>query len=616
MRGFSFVDDIQRRNRAERRLEEELTQQRARQNRQDKIAAEERAFVRGERQRVATERERRAEASRILADPNAPDELIEEFADIPEVSAYLAGRRTDAQTRADLEAAIQGEGPAPGTVSQGNQATQSPGGLAGQVEAAAVPESPLVTQPHMTQREIQEVSFTDPEQAAAIRDQQELEKAQKIESRNQARLAGLRPNERPPTPAEKAQAKKESERSIVESAWGAFGDANDPSGDSLRSLPAETLTSQYWEARSAIQDPEVLDNADRRMRPHIQETIQTQTQILTNPEINPNGLEARNATRKLSRAYGLANEIGVSYQPLRAAGVDARGLPIGTNAPLTDSVIASTQDAPGTPLPANPSTLRSDVTLVNRGARGQRVSERLAQAAFRLYKGGRIDLNSYSSLIKTGRLPAAAPEIKQFDPEKDTWAVYPDGRRVLIAPARKLDDSTIAGRNLISEEGLSQLNRIASAFDTGDDDARGTRMMNSFIGAIEQNEQRASALGYRLDNVNDVISLFNRWTNLHVVRDAYNDEWFADGRVNPDFTNVYGSLDDLLLNPDIDQQFIEDRNLRVPGTTTAGLGGQEPSVQDVRDRAPGFFDAARQSFPEFSNSSDEEIDAAFRAVGR
>lgn len=620
MQGYSFVDDIQRRNRAEKRLEEEIERQRHRQNIADRRQATLFNQSQEDRDYTLEMRRRLGEASALLADPDVSADALKPYLDIPQVSAFLSGRttaeRADAEMRQDLEN-VYGLNEQGGVGGQGNEVTQQqqPGGLVAQVAAAAPPGAPP---PRMSPGEIQALSFEDPQAAQKQRDAQ-MAHDREMKNRRERMISEtgeVMPQEM--TPLEREEEARRKTSSLTESAWNAFADANDPGGDQMRQLPSETLVSQYWEARQTMSDPEKQGNADLRMRPHIAKTIESQRQILDNPEVLPDSLEARNAQRKLSRAMGLAQTIGVHYDPLRSHGVNSQGIPIGRNQVLADNVVNSVGSDPGFPMPPHPGQQAMDINRVNRGTTGRRVSPALAASAFRLYKNGRMTIDQYASVIRTGRLPAAAPEIKAFSPEDNVYATYADGTMVLLQAARKLGDSDSLnyGRNLIGEDGLAQLNKIAGAYDDETDDARGTRLMTSFFDALQGNEQRAAMLGYRLDNVNDTIALFKRWTDLHVLRDAYNDEWFVDGRFNPDFTTDYGTLPEVLLNPEIDQQWARDQGLEVPGSTFLGMGGQAPEVGNVRPRPANFVEMAKKVFPYMENYSPEEIDAVFRGVGR
>lgn len=628
MQGFSFIDDIHRRRRADERLEEELARNRRRQDIADERQSTLFRQSQDDRTSRLTNEQRLREASSLLADPNVSDAELEQYADIPQVSAFLAGRRKEAEQLEDVSAVFgQQPGGAPAGQPPGNQVAQQPGGLAAQVEAAALPANG--PQPTMTEAEIQELSFTDPAAAAVIRDEQAVQREREAEGRRQAgeaqtraRAAGLRPGERAMTPFEQEEAarqrQEESEATQATAQWRAFGDVNTAGHDSINSLPSGTLVAQYWDGRSQIDDPQVVADADRRMRPHITNTINETRAVLADPNLDPNSMDARRATRHLQRAMGLAQELNVSYSPLREGGVDSRGLPLnGNNPALTNNAIAAAQSGPGTPIPNSPSRTRADMTVVNRGTRGNRLTERQTQAAFRLYKGGLLPLDSFTHYMQTGRLPSSAPEVKfeQFDPERPVYANVNGHLQMVLPPSRISDEELNRSRNLFGDEGLSMLNRLASAYDTPDDPQGGTRMIQAFRQAVSFNEKAISGRQMRLNNVNDVERLWRYWTDINVIRDAYNDEVFVDGRINPDFNQVYGDMNEVFMDPRFNQEFIEERNLRVGGTTTAGLGGDEFSVMEVPPRDPALYDRIRREAPEFANATDQEIETVLREQG-
>jgi hypothetical protein len=617
MQGFSFVDDINSRKRREDMLEQRLAEEsearKFQRQRLTQIDAERGA----DRASRLTKEQRAAEANRLLA-ADASDEELQPFADFPAVGARITQRRNDAADQADLGLISRGEG-LTGAVGAGVTQDEvppsaDPNGLTGAVQPAPIPGNEFDTPEKLTDRELNELANTDPAGAAQVRDQQRADVQTRRDAQNAAGPTGIGgPGAPVTTDAEKAATKRRAQQDQVNTEWDIFLDINDVAGDALRNLDPNLITAKYFDDRGNINDPQMRDQLDKRMAPHIQTTIGTQQEVLAG--VDPQSPEARNARRKLGEAYGLANEIGVQYEPLRQNGVDARGLPTnGGNQALTDAVVNSVSGAPGMSLPPDPNMTRADQTIINRGTSG-RVSERFSQAAFRQFKNGRINFAQYDSLIRTGRLPQVAPTFEQTDPKKDTWRVDANGNRQLIIPARHVptqEELESNSRNLINKDGLAHLNRISGAYDTPDDPVRGTRLVGSFINALAGNERRAMQGGYDLSTVNDVGALYQRWVDLHVLRDAYNDEWFADGRFNPDFTEEYGTLDTALFDPRIDE-LAAGGELEVPGTTTFGLGGDNPGITPTKARDPAVYDAIRQQFPEFAQADDNAIEAAIQA---
>ena len=627
MQGYSFIDDINSRKRQEKLLEERISEEDKQRDFLRQRLLQQDAERGADRATGIVARQRREAANRLLADPNTPDEDLAPYSDIPEVAQYVRDRKLDARDQADLEIITRGEGGLVGAVSgqqpagQQPAGQQPPGGLVDAVQPAPLPANEFEEPQRLTTRELNDLADQDPQAAMAARDEISTEKEERYRLQRQAQAAGLHADERPLTQAERERVVRRSQQDQVNNEWDAYLDIEDASGDGLRQLDPNILTAKYFDDRENITDLDRQTQLDKRMIPNIQATIATQQEILQTA--GPEGQqtpEARNARRKLSEAYGLANTIHVSYKPLRQAGVDARGLPAnGANAALTDAVVDQIDQGSGSPLPPNPNTTRADLTMLSRGTKG-RVSERFAQAAFRQYKNARITRPDYESLIRTGHLPMSST-ITQTDPTKDTWAniTNPDGTttRKLIIPARTLPKAAKAaaadtGRNLLDEDGLKHLNNIASAFNTKDDPTRGTMLSNSFITALAANEGRARQAGYDLSSVNDVGLLFQRWTDLHVIRDAYNDEWFYNGRFNPDFTQDYGTLDEALFKPSVDK-LAASGELEIPGTTTLGMFGTSPRLLGTKGRDPAVYNQVRQQFPEYAQSSDAEIEAAIAA---
>ncbi len=612
MQGFSFVDDINARKTRDARLAARLKlEDDDRKFRRGRLEDQDAQNLEDRTKRLALE-ERMKEVNRILADPDATPEQLEPFTDIPEVMAIVRGQRTDTRDRADLESisATRGLTGAVGAQQQVPAAVDpaDPGGLTGAVAPAELPADPGSPEA-LTDRELNAVAISDPAGAAQIRDEQKAEAKRQRDAKQAAGgFAGSGVVEQ--TQAQKDEVKRKAGLDQLNTDWDAFNDINNVAGDALRQLNPTILTAMYFDDRGSIDDDQTRDDLDEKMAPHIQSTITEQQGVLTG--LDQQTPEARNARRKLGEAYGLANEIGIEYEPLRQNGVDGRGLPInGANQALADTVVNAVQDAPGTSLPPNPNMTRADQTLLLRGTTG-RVSERLAQAAFRQYKNGRINFTQYDSLIRTGRLPQKPVEWEQTDPTKDTWRVDPNtGHRQLIIPARHVPTAkelAAKSRNLINEEGLAHIRTLERAYNTKDDETRGTKLTNAFITALASNEQRATRGGYDLSTVNDVGLLYQRWLDLHVFRDAYNDEWIINGRANPDFTEDYGTMPEVLFNQKVDQSAATGE-LEIPGTTTLGFGGQSPAITPLKPRNPAVYDAIRVQFPEFAQSSDDEIEA-------
>ena len=617
MRGFSFVDEIKARNRAEARLETRLSEQRQertfqrqrtqeadRQVRQDRGFAQlERDFV-AETRREDKDRELRGrEANKLLADPNSDLGLLQEYADFPNVAAEINRRRVIQQDQRDAET-VFGPGaqrPSPGAVTDPAAPEDIPQAPAGFVEALKPPSDELTTQRRLTDDELNLLANEDPAAARELRDQQNAAPRNILDV----------PVTRGPS-VERERLRKQGARADITAQWDQFADIANETGDALRELDSNLLTAKYWEDRSNISKPDIQRNADTRMRPHIQETIETQTEARLTAE--PNSREFRNASRKLSKAYGLANEIGFTFSPSEAAGVTGGGLPLDRNAQLTANVVESTQTGPGTPLPANPNQQRMDNTIVQRGTTGRRLNRKQLDAAYRMYKGGRLSLASYQTYMNTGQLPSGTKtSVVQMNPKLDTWMVITDASgneigRKIVERARDPDKNT--GRNVVSGDALSNLNNMASAYNTGDDKTRGTDLLGGFLSVLEQNENAGRAAGYDYGNVNDVASLYQRYQDLYVFRDAYNDEWFFNGDWDPDFTQDFGSIAQALFSRKVETaiasgEFEDPRS----GETIAG-------ITPLKTLTAADIENIRANVPELAEASAEEVQAAYDAQTR
>lgn len=562
LQGFSVVDNaVQARNRnqlLEQRLEEER-EQRAFQNERlrtlDAERAADRLEAQTEREYQREQRRRGAEATALMSDPNVDPALLEDYRDIPQVAAFFRDRGL----QEDAAYVFGNQAPAPGAPGTGQPGSQAPGIQGQALEAAELPPGPGGPEPVpvISAHELNRMGDVDPQ--AALEYRQRLE-AQGDDSNQPGFFTRVVDNLFNGPTAEAPHERKErlereerirnAEETITDQ-WATFYDMNNAAGDEMRNIQPQLLVDMYFDDRNSI-DPEVRENVDRRMGQHVQHSINLHTAIIANSD--PNSEEAARARVNLSKAYGVANAIGHDYQPLRMNGVDGRGLPNNNNNPqLTDAVIMGGINAPGFPYPNNPNQTRSDMTMVQRGTGAARISDRFAQASWRLLKGGIITNEQYSSLMRTGRLPASQPELVHHNPKEDLLAVYPNGQVQIVIPARDPDASRADWlRNTIGEDGLSQMNRWASALDDEFDDARGTRMMMSFSAALAQNEGKARARGYDYSNFNDITQLWQRFQQIAVFRDAYNQEWAYNGNWNPDFTEDFTSLGDALFDPRVD----------------------------------------------------------------
>lgn len=628
LQAFNAVDDAvsrrQRNEMLEKRLDAENKDreaQRKRVSQLDKERAEDRAIAKLDRDDRLRHTERAREANALLADPEVSDELLAPYSDIPEVSNFMAARAEDANLQAasrtfhdEINANAQ-----PG-VAPGQQATQQPGNQFTEnvVGAAELPGPSGQPVPIVSEAEINRIADEEGVEAAIpFRDARAQEMAKK-EASLAAGPTGTHSAQSfrggvsaPSLPDKEAIAAKQARTDTV-GQWQSFVNVNDPTGEPLRQLDSNILTAKYFDDRSNVStelSPDEVKRLDKRMAPHVAKTVETQTRILAASD--PSTPEARNARRKLGEAYGVQQEIFGTYQPLAVAGVDARGLTTnGTNEALTNSAIEQGKAAPGAPYPDNPNRTRADMTMVQRGTKG-RVSEKLAQSAWRLMKGGLINNTEYDHVMRTGRMPTAAPVIKDHDPKKDLIAVHQNGSVSIVMSARDPDAAIDAARNTWSDDALKQLNSQASALDDESDDARGTRTLSSFLAATSGYENLLRSKGYDLGNVNDAMILYQRFIDTAVLKDAYDSEWRMNGWFTPDFNTEYGTIWEAMFDKDLDK--LDKSDLEVPGTTSFGFGGEQPGLVPLKPRNPAEIQAVMQATGATAEEAEELIAERERA---
>jgi hypothetical protein len=618
MRGFSFIDDINQRKQAQlkldARLEEEAKDREFRRQAMTQKLAEsgaDRARSILNEQEAEEEKRRAGEFNRLYADPNTPDEELEQFTDLPGASALLRNRRLDTQRQGDLETVFSPglNAQATGVQAGQPQATEQPGtqqpgteGLSGQVQAAQLPPDEFAADgdtgvPYATARDLNELADTDPQAAMQLRDQQAQQAQPQPQEERRATSGPL--GITPTGPSEKVS-KAKAQRAQLEDEWKLFTDINDPTGDSLRNMSPSLLTAKYFDDRNNISDPNLRNTIDKRMKPVIAETIAVQQEAFTTAT-EPR--EKRNASRKLSEAYGLANNMHLTYKPIEVAGIDERGYPIGTtNQTLIDGVEQATATGPTPALPPDPRTRAANIAMVNRGVSGKRMPPAFNTAAYRLLKTGDIDMEQYQSLFQTGRLPAEAPKIVQRNPKFDTYMVYPDGSQRVVSYARDPEAESESSRNLISKEGRKEIEFMANILNTDDDQHRGDRDVLSFMNTLVYNEDKAKARGYDYSTTNDIVELYQRHLDIEVINKQMEDEWIWRGTngmdVNPHMVDHYGNASEALFSSKLDRDFAS-------GRITDELDA--PNLTPLRGRNPAVYDAARE-LPQYEGWADEQIE--------
>ena len=222
------------------------------------------------------------------------------------------------------------------------------------------------------------------------------------------------------------------------------------------------------------------------------------------------------------------------------------------------------------------------------------MSEKLAQAAWRLLKGGMIDSANYDHVMRTGRQLPAKIDVRDHAPGSDLIAVGPQGQVKILMLARDPEAGLNAARNTFGPEVTAQMNKWATAYDKEDDSAMGTKMVASFGAAASANESFLRSKGYDLDNMNDGFLLWQRFIDTAMLKRAVDDEWLLDGKF-VDFTDTYGSIFQAMFDPRLDD--IDRSELEIPGSTTFGMGGESPQLQPLKQRNPAEINAIMQAMP-------------------
>lgn len=600
MRGYGFVDDIQRRNRQEKRLEEELARTRARQDRADEIRDEIHGFTLEDRELLADLRQRGKAARALMASPEPDLEMLQkEYSDIPGVLEFIQKEqfRTEGQQFAEQsfagdpswqsrvqEAAVAAQAQG-GSVAQGatpppaddNTMRVTGGGTRGidpiPTTPDRIPDKPV----HITQTELKNRVLNgemSEEEAAAVRDEQ-----------NKLRLArGFDPIlDRAQLSRERAQKSAELNKAKSQVEWAndvaeAFADINNVDGDEVRAWEPSRAVAWYHDNRESLTTENQVA-MDKMMESRVRTTLETAFEILDNPDVEIGGAAFRAAQRQAGQALGIAQAMATERDAPAIAGVDSRGVPR-NNTQLVDATVQAAGQGRPQPLPSHPAKVQMDMLVANRAQKGAKLSKAYTDAAYGMLTRGMIDIGLYSQMLNTGAplgtLMAARGmkmEYTQTDPSKDTWmqVTMPDGtvQRKLVIPARKVPsqaDLEAQARNLLHGDALKSLQSYASTYNTKDDPDRGTRTVSAFMADLAANETAARAGGYDFGNILDVNSLYQRWMDFHVLEKAYDRQLDVEWGFSPTFSQQYGSVDARLFDRSLDyQKIIEEEGLETPG---------------------------------------------------
>ena len=600
MRGYGFIDDIQRRNRQEKRLEEELERTRARQDRADEIRDEIHGFTLEDREMLADLRQRGKAARALMASPEPNLEMLQkEYSDIPGVLEFIQKEQFRTEGQQFAEQAFAGDPSFQSRVQQAAAAAQGQGGGVAQ-DATPPPEDdntmrvtgggtrgidPIPTTPdripdkpaHITQTELKNRVLNgemSEEEAAAVRDEQ-----------NKDRLArGFDPIlDRARLSKERAKKAEELGKAKSQVEWAndvaaAFADINNVDGDELRAWEPSRAVAWYHDNRESLTTENQVA-MDKMMESRVRTTLETAFEIIDNPDVEIGGAAFRAAQRQAGQALGIAQAMATERDAPAIAGVDSRGVPR-NNTQLVDATVEAAGQGRPQPLPSHPAKVQMDMLVANRAQKGAKLSKAYTDAAYGMLSRGMIDIGLYSQMLNTGAplgtLMAARGmkmQYTQTDPSKDTWmqVTMPDGtvQRKLVIPARKVPsqkDLEAQARNLLHGDALKSLTSYASTYNTKDDPDRGTRTVASFMADMAANETAARSAGYDFGNILDVNSLYQRWMDFHVLEKAYDRQLSVEWGFAPTFSQQYGSVDSRLFDRSLDyQKIIDEEGLETPG---------------------------------------------------
>lgn len=646
--GYGFVDDIYARKRAEARLD-----QRLREERNQRTWQRERIGAIDAQQQVDRERRRQTEdelrsrqlqydeANKALAsvrpgDYNGAIQALGPYAHLPEVSSKIAEIRDAQQQQTDdrmiAEAGATDPGLAAGAAGiAGGGQQQAPAGPAdpgarmradGSVvypNAPTPPGDPIAAQAQqLSTEQLEQIAMTNPQEAARIRDEQTARNEQ-FRSPDQPRLSatggGL-----PRYTSEREQqiTKARDQRELTRQNWSAQLDINDSSGDLFRSRPPSQQVSAYFNDRSAL-SKEQQAQGDKMLSGQIDAVIAENKAIVSAPDVDTNSREYKAAKRKLNEAYGLVNARN-GYKPLAANGVSAQGLPVGRNRALTDAVLEGSQAQPGNPAPATTAQARAEDRVLERGPQNGRITEAFASAAWRKYKRGQITWPEYESLIRTGRLPTTGEtDFKQYDPKDGpVWAITKriDGSyswKKIIEGQEDLEYQAARLRNLIEGDAKGSIDKwgedLAEELGTG---KNGSKYTQEFFAMLGTHEAQARARGYDYGNLADVASLWKRYSQLHTISQAIDEELVYRGQYDTSFEETYGlTIEDALFTP-LDRTDLDE--LEAHDSTFMGMGGDPVQLNRLKSYDPGLLSAIRRDYPQYRDLSDQELEAILSTI--
>jgi hypothetical protein len=643
MQGYGFIDNIYAKKRAEARLEQRLDEERNHriwqrertsridaQNQIDRLRRRE-----AEDDQIARQQEIDAANQAIAGiDPNdyqAQIDALSPYSRNSAVSKRIQELRQAQSRMADDITLARGGGIQAGAAAAAGGAAAGPSGPIQQGEVTAPaqqgdavvypnagmpPEDPVAeANRRYTTEELEALAVTNPQEAAALRDQQiSLDQEQNRPDVDLSDPEAYAFQDKFDTQRERNVSKYSAEREVTRSKWDSNLDINSPAGDSFRTQPPNVQISQYYQDRASL-SPELQAKGDRLLAPHLSNTIQQSQEILANPNVDPTSPDAINAKRKLRESLALVNARR-GYKPLADNGVMG-ALPVdGRNQELTDKVLQASQTQPGPAAPGTINEIKAENQVLSRGPRNGRVSEAFVSAAWRKYHRGEIDFKTFESYVRTGRPPATPVEEEYHKWGQSVYKSITDpttGRSTLHKVIHNVDMKSGA-RNVISDEGQKIIEGLAAdlAANLGMK-GKGNEFAVEFYNILTEHEVMAQARGYDYSNIGDVSQLWTRYQQLQMISGAIENEFSfrGIGWGNATFEKAYGKSVAAALFDEFEAGDIAE--LEKPDTTWFGMGGEQvDQPQNLRPiSAPGVVEFIRRKH---GISEDEMSDAEILAI--
>ncbi len=578
--GFGAVDSFIQ-NRENRRIrEEELAANRKFRERGMKIAE-----AGNQRQQLAfDEQVRLADLEReyqsLIAKGEPTEQQLSEFAQQGSVGAAQEiqrrqdlSRRVDAlgiagdaaaQAERDQLAQVEGllaEDDAALAAAEANPGVTESIAQADELAPAAVPGDELATRPLTTAEyseqtgqqvvgavpiEVPANTLTLDEINKRVRDgRMSLTEAEQVKAEQAASLGSIEVD--PRTGASTYGERARGQAKQINTDWENYVDVREDSP--LRDLPSSVITGKYYQDYSNLSE-ENRQATIPQVAPHVRQTINENAAVVFNPEVDQNSREYRNAKRKYRQATGLAEEMGIDYKPAQRANIRDEGLPQG-NDQLAADYRAQVDNQPrmSAPMPQHQRrALETAHTRMQANPARRATPAQLNRIAQGVAYGYYSPAQAQYMASHGGQLPPASPEYIKLGKDQSLYAATPGGAISLIrGPA---DDA--GNRNVVDDDTYGQLGDYFSAYNTDDAPERGNEIRGGFLAFLNRTADAATAAGYDLSNRLDVASLAERYAQVAVFSEQFNNEWYEGGDWFPEFKDHFGSLEEAVYGSKVD----------------------------------------------------------------